>query len=369
MATNPMQRKARNSFLLGMFITLLITGVIIGVLAYLLVTQQQEQKKEELAQVEVCVLNQSVKSGQIITADMLDTVKVPANIAPANALDEDAGLVMFSLLEKGTNKQVKAERGKDQTGKEQIALYIEEDNGSKTRLVKDENGNYYKNVNNQKSYVEFTDVPVIAKTDLEANTVMTEDLFTKSDEVANNDLRVQEFNMIALPVKLDVDEYIDIRLTLPSGEDYIVVPKKRVLDVLEDTVWLKMSEEDILRMSNAIVEAYVMKGSRLTITKYVEPGLQTASIPTYAVSEAVLTLIQNDPNIRDTAKVELFKQYTEQKLADQRTKDINGQLELYADEAKANIEARVQEENEARRELREKYLEQLSAAAAMPVTE
>ena len=30
MATNPMQRKARNSFLLGMLIMLLITGAIIA---------------------------------------------------------------------------------------------------------------------------------------------------------------------------------------------------------------------------------------------------------------------------------------------------------------------------------------------------
>ena len=30
MATNPMQRKARNSFLLGMLVMLLISGIIIG---------------------------------------------------------------------------------------------------------------------------------------------------------------------------------------------------------------------------------------------------------------------------------------------------------------------------------------------------
>ena len=29
MATNPMQRKSRNSFLLGMLLTLVITGIII----------------------------------------------------------------------------------------------------------------------------------------------------------------------------------------------------------------------------------------------------------------------------------------------------------------------------------------------------
>ena len=32
MATNPMQRKARNSFLLGMLVMLLISGVIIALL-------------------------------------------------------------------------------------------------------------------------------------------------------------------------------------------------------------------------------------------------------------------------------------------------------------------------------------------------
>ena len=32
MATNPMQRKARNSFLLGMLITLVIAGAIIALL-------------------------------------------------------------------------------------------------------------------------------------------------------------------------------------------------------------------------------------------------------------------------------------------------------------------------------------------------
>ena len=34
MASNPMQRKARVSFLMGMFVTLLITGVIIAGLGY-----------------------------------------------------------------------------------------------------------------------------------------------------------------------------------------------------------------------------------------------------------------------------------------------------------------------------------------------
>ena len=46
MAINPMQRKARNSFLLGMFITLLITGAIIGLLAMQLMNRIKKEQEE-----------------------------------------------------------------------------------------------------------------------------------------------------------------------------------------------------------------------------------------------------------------------------------------------------------------------------------
>ena len=44
MATNPMQRKSRNSFLLGMLLTLVIAGVVIA----LLVIQLKNYKTRKL---------------------------------------------------------------------------------------------------------------------------------------------------------------------------------------------------------------------------------------------------------------------------------------------------------------------------------
>lgn len=46
MAKNPMQRKARNSFILGMFITLVITGIIIGLLVFKLINIKMIIKKK-----------------------------------------------------------------------------------------------------------------------------------------------------------------------------------------------------------------------------------------------------------------------------------------------------------------------------------
>ena len=45
MATNPMQRKARNSFLLGMLVMVLISGVVI---AFLFIQLMNKNKKDLL---------------------------------------------------------------------------------------------------------------------------------------------------------------------------------------------------------------------------------------------------------------------------------------------------------------------------------
>ena len=70
MASNPMQRKARNSFLLGMIVTLLIAGVIIALLFMQLKQKSDDLQAEINSKRNVYVLNQDVKSGQIITEDM-----------------------------------------------------------------------------------------------------------------------------------------------------------------------------------------------------------------------------------------------------------------------------------------------------------
>ena len=71
MATNPMQRKARNSFLLGMVVMLLISGLIIAFLFIQLKNKMDKEKAELQASVQAYVLNQDVSSGQVITTDML----------------------------------------------------------------------------------------------------------------------------------------------------------------------------------------------------------------------------------------------------------------------------------------------------------
>ena len=82
MAKNPMQRKAQNSFLLGMLITLLITGIIIAVLVIQLtkITKEQNEAKANLKQ--VYVLSQDINSGDTVTTDILTLQTMDASTIP-----------------------------------------------------------------------------------------------------------------------------------------------------------------------------------------------------------------------------------------------------------------------------------------------
>ena len=158
--------------------------------------------------------------------------------------------------------------------------------------------------------------------------------------------------MLVLPSKLQVGDYIDIRLQMPTGETYIVVSKKYVEDTNATTVWLKMSEEEILTLNNAIVEAYVMKGAKLYADVYMEGGLQEKAKVTYQPSANVVTLIENDKNIVTTAREAL-------RLARQTV--IDTQLKNYDENKLQNTEEGISKEIEDLRESRQLYLDELGA--------
>lgn len=62
---------------------------------------------------------------------------------------------------------------------------------------------------------------------MKANTVITKDLISKSDNTVADDVRREEYNVFVLPMDLATGDYIDVRLMLPSGQNYIVVAKRK----------------------------------------------------------------------------------------------------------------------------------------------
>ena len=169
-----------------------------------------------------------------------------------------------------------------------------------------------------------------------------------------------------MPSQLETGEYIDVRLSLPSGLDYIVISKKQVEipeingTYSDDTVWLNLTEDEILAMNNAIVDAYRILGSKLYINIYVEAGSQDAATPTYVPSGEVANLIDNNPNIVDTAKTELYYRYHSTTMVGNRNDGINSALSNSGTEGEENLKSKVEESITSSQESRQEYLQSLS---------
>jgi len=149
----------------------------------------------------------------------------------------------------------------------------------------------------------------VTKIDLAQNTPLIQSMLFVNGATPH-DLRNNEFKLITLPSKLKMGDFADIRIKFPTGHDYIVLTKKKVMDLSLDTIWLEMDEEEILTMSSAIVDAYLEQATIYALS-YVDPYMQNEAITTYPVSSNVLELIQADPNIVHIARTALEKKHRE----------------------------------------------------------
>ncbi len=357
MATNPMQRKSRISFLMGVLVTLIISALVIALLLLQLKNYKDKEAEERANSVKVWVLSQDVISGQVITTDMLKQQVVNKNYVPSNAIGDTSILSNYSLEDKEGNT----------VATENKKLYLVNKNTNNRQELKqdDDTGNYYVETRGEKTYVELAEVPIVAKVDMYKNSVVTIDMVAKSNEKTTDDLRKQEYNMIILPSQLQTGEYIDVRLALPTGQDYIVVSKKQVeipqvngVDS-EDTIWMKLTEGEIITMNNAIVDAYRMLGAKLYITTYTEAGAQKAAEPTYVATYEVMELIEKNPNIVQTAKNELLNRYNTN-AGTVRNNGIDNVIRNNGAEGEENLKTQIQESITNSKENRKQYLDSLA---------
>ena len=143
-----------------------------------------------------------------------------------------------------------------------------------------------------------------------ANTLCADALLYGQQEYPD-DARIQEFTSIRLPSRLAENQSIDVRITFPNGLDYVVLAKKEVKSLesaeagASQRVWLTVNEEEILRVSSAIVDAYLHPGTVLYALTYVAPDIQQAAVCTYPANAYVQDLIRQNPNILSHAITEL----------------------------------------------------------------
>lgn len=123
-------------------------------------------------------------------------------------------------------------------------------------------------------------------------------------EPIEDDMRDRDIVLDRYTVGLEIGDYIDVRITMPYGDDYLVLNHKRVYDIGESTVKLYLSEFEWMQYQGAMVDYYLNQsyGATIYADKYIEPGVQQAAVKYYAVPTNIAALIQKNPNIIEKAE-------------------------------------------------------------------
>ena len=231
MAMNPMQRKTRNAFLLGFIAALILGGVGIAVLFMQIKGKNAEiNKMREAANVamsDVYVLTKDVRENEPVE---VQPKKIPTEYAP--------------------DKAVKS-----------LGSYTDNEG----------------------------ELVMKAKGDFSKGTIITEDMVENDDDTTS--YRMVEYTMIALPSLLQEGDLIDIRLAFPDGGNYVVLSKMEVQSCTASTIWLKLTESEMLRLDEAALESYIIGGTRFYATQYVDSA-QRDLYTTYVPSELVANIIK-----------------------------------------------------------------------------
>ena len=147
------------------------------------------------------------------------------------------------------------------------------------------------------------------KVHVEPGSALYRDMFM--DEELEDDMRDRDITLDRMTVGLEVGDYIDIRVTLPYGDDYIVLPHKRIYAINDNTVKLYLNEIEWNTYQGCMIDYYLNKEYGFTIyaDKYIEPGLQQEAVKFYAVPSNIAALMQKNPNILDKAEASSLNEW------------------------------------------------------------
>ncbi len=155
--------------------------------------------------------------------------------------------------------------------------------------------------------------------DIKKGTIIYKNM-TYGENSIRSDLRKFEISSLVLPVSSKKGDYVDVRINFPSGLDYVVLSKKRIEDLARidnekgkrEICLFYLNSEEILRLSSALVDAYIAEGAYMYTTVYVSPNNQTAAAITYPSNDNVQKLIKSDPNVVNRAIIKLEDEKREQ---------------------------------------------------------
>lgn len=243
----------------GLAVGLIVGGIILGVgggfgVNYMINKPVIETFEQQVAELQASIdaigpittlytVKSTVKPGDLITADMLEEQSVPASFVGANALQDTSQIID-----------------------------------------------------------KYAKVAITNGTTITADILMEDDI--NDEKALYNTVRWYDVVVNTWPAKeLKIGTYVDLRIMMPFGEEYIVLSHMRIDGMSDATVRFKMTETEINLYQSALVDYYLnsSKGVILYFTEYLEPGVQKPANVTYKVNEEIMRAMQKNSNLYATA--------------------------------------------------------------------
>lgn len=126
-------------------------------------------------------------------------------------------------------------------------------------------------------------------------TILNSDMVCDTEKIAD-DIRLHMYSDIELHSGIMEGSIVDIRITFPNGEDYVVAEHKRIESRVENNILVKVSESEILKLASANVDKNIYEGARIYAILYVADYQEPAKSD-YPVNSSVIELGTWNPNL------------------------------------------------------------------------
>lgn len=142
------------------------------------------------------------------------------------------------------------------------------------------------------------------KVDINPGTILSKDMLMKEDDEGLTKKKfTRTINFTSLPVGLVEGDYIDLRMMLPNGEEFVVFNHAFVKKIFETTILLDISEEENVIIHSMLQDEANYKGYVLFyLMKYLEPGNDTDTIAFYPIQHEMENFVRFNPNIDDVTR-------------------------------------------------------------------
>lgn len=146
-----------------------------------------------------------------------------------------------------------------------------------------------------------------ARASFEKGTVLYKQCVYEEQEYAS-DMRERTYSFMKINENITEGDYVDIRITYPDGEEYVVAQHKKVISLNRaaeqqetqelqtlDSICVNVNEEELLRIASAYVDTVFYPGSSVYVIAYLD-RFQEPSEVNYPVNASVYELLGWNPN-------------------------------------------------------------------------